>query len=122
MKKYTFRLKRRYIRLIGSTFQVWKSQEDWERRIPANNDTVGLMPVFEIGLQNCTVAGNGSSFEFDIKAPHRTDTFVSKDFDEYSMWYPVLREASKKSIKDYYSFVKVSYISIQYIYIHVDIS
>ncbi len=91
--------KRRYLRLTGSMLQVWKHEEDYRRQ------SGGLES--EIGLQNCRVVGNEEQLEIEIIALHRSETFIADSAEEYQEWFTVLKEASEKSIKDFYAFVKV---------------
>lgn len=91
--------KRRYLRLTGSMLQVWKHEEDFRRQ------SGGLES--EIGLQNCRVVGNEDHLEIEIIALHRSETFIAESSLEFREWFTVLKEASEKSIKDFYAFVKV---------------
>lgn len=91
--------KKRYLRLTGSMLHVWKHAEDFNRR--------DVHPEWEVGLQNTRVVGDEQKLEIEIIASHRTDVFVADDVSEFRDWFPVLKAASEKSIKDYYGFVKI---------------
>eukprot|EP00171_Calliarthron_tuberculosum_P009195 IDg9195t1 len=85
--------------ILHKKTRVWKHAEDSSRR--------DCHPEWEVGLQNTRVVGDQDKLEIEVSAAHRTDTFITDNLAEYNDWYPVLKAASEKSIKDYYGFVKV---------------
>lgn len=83
----------RYVVIRGSNLQCFRRSED-------------PVPEWELPLHHAHVVGRPEKCEIDIQVWDTVEEFQPENMQQYHEWYSALKEASEKSIKDYYAFVR----------------
>lgn len=93
---FTIHKKHRYLEIDGSTLRCYRKKDNQ----PHSHFE------WEIGLQNASINGNRERLEISIRAWDFHEEFAPETVEEFDEWLKALKEASEKSIKDYYAFAR----------------
>ncbi|KAI0567656.1 Serine/threonine-protein kinase [Gracilaria domingensis] len=94
---FTIHKKHRYLEIDGSTLRCYRKKDQSHQN----------QLEWEIGLQNANITGNRERLEISIRAWDFHEEFAPETTDEYDEWFTALKDASEKSIKDFYAFTRV---------------
>ena len=90
----SFHRRHRFLVIRGSNLTCFRHQTDQH-------------PEWNLPLQHCQVSGDPERFDIIIRLWNDdVEVFQCNDKAEYDDWYAKLKQASEKTIKDHYSFVR----------------